>query len=58
MARIGEIQPEAAVLNRAREDLIRLMINNGATSQEAETNMSVLERFIDACIAWKMSQRY
>jgi hypothetical protein len=43
-------------VNRARADIERMMIGGGVSKDEVAKNLSVLERFIDACIDYKISQ--
>ena len=56
MAIVGQINPQAEAVNRARDDLRRLMLNGGVSKDEIEKNLSVMERFIDACIDWKINR--
>jgi hypothetical protein len=34
------------------------MIDGGVSEAEIDKNMSVMERFIDACIDWKLNRTY
>ena len=56
MAIVGQINPQAEAVNRARDDLRRLMLNGGVSKDEIKKNLSVMERFIDACIDWKINR--
>ena len=54
----GVVNPKAEKMNRARNDLRRVMIEGGLSEAEVHKNLSVMERFIDACIDWKLDRKY
>lgn len=56
MARVGEVNPKAEILNRARDDLNAFLKN--AMGKDTEKFISILERFIDANIDWKSDRCY
>lgn len=56
MARVGETNPSAEELNRARDDLEQALTE--IAGKDGRKLTSIIERFIDANIKWATDRRY